>query len=154
MSEINNKYLFISVKPEFAEKIINNEKTIELRKLRPNVKTGDYIIIYASYPCKSVVAFGTIKNIIEMAPNKMWTTFSQTLGIDKQRFDNYFDGRLNAIGIELSKIIKVDPVHLDKIRSIDPKFHPPQLYKYISIMNDDKAIINLIQLLLGDPLLI
>jgi predicted transcriptional regulator len=146
MSGVNNKYLFISVKPEFAEKIINNKKTIELRKLRPNVKRGDYIIIYASAPYKSVVAFGIIKNIIEMTPKKMWTSFSSVLGIDKQRFDDYFYGKLNAIGIELSKIIKIDPVHLDKIRNIDPKFQPPQIYKYISNINNYKAIINLMQL--------
>jgi predicted transcriptional regulator len=146
MSGLNNKYLFISVKPEFVDKIINAEKTIELRKLRPNVELGDYIIIYASAPRKSVVAFGIIKNVIEMAPNKMWDKFSKVLGVDKQRFDDYFYGKLNAIGIELSKIVKIDPVHLSDIRNIDPKFHPPQIYKYISNINNYKAIVSLMQL--------
>jgi predicted transcriptional regulator len=143
---MNNKYLFISVKPEFAEKIVNNEKTIELRTLKPNVAIGDYIIIYASSPQKSVVAFSIIKNIIKTTPKKMWNKFSKNLGIDKQRFDNYFEGKLNAIGIEFGAINKINPIHLNDLRNIDPQFHPPQIYKYISSVNNYKAMINLIQL--------
>ena len=44
-----NKYLFLAIKPEFANKILAKEKTIELRKVRPNIKEGDYIIIYYTY---------------------------------------------------------------------------------------------------------
>ena len=65
------KYLFISVKPEFADKIVRREKSIELRKIKPHVNPGDYIIIYASSPVKSVVGFGIIKNIIEKTPRTM-----------------------------------------------------------------------------------
>ena len=45
MEKVSNikKYLFISVKPEFANKIIAKEKCIELRKIKPHVKAGDYI---------------------------------------------------------------------------------------------------------------
>jgi predicted transcriptional regulator len=143
---MNNKYLFISVKPEFAEKIVKNEKTIELRTLKPNVTIGDYIIIYASSPQKSVVAFSIIKNIIETTPKRMWNKFSKNLGIDKQRFDNYFEGKLNAIGIEFGEIIKINPIHLNNLRNIDPQFHPPQIYRYISNNSNYKAMINLMQL--------
>ena len=35
--------LFISIKPEFVEKIFNGTKTIELRKSVPRVKKNDLI---------------------------------------------------------------------------------------------------------------
>ena len=143
MSKVNKKFLFISVKPEFAEKIMSEEKTIELRTLRPNINTGGYIIIYASSPWKSVVAFGKIKNILKMPPQKMWSNFSSCLGIDKQRFDNYYKGKLYAIGIEFSEVTKIEPIHLNELRNIEPQFHPPQIYKYI---NNNRAMMNLIQL--------
>ena len=85
-----NKYLFLSIKPEFANKILAKEKTIELRKVRPNIKEGDYIIIYASSPVKGVVGFGRVKKIIETSPYEMWRIYSSQLGIDKIRYDNYF----------------------------------------------------------------
>ena len=146
MSKVSNKFLFISVKPEFAEKIISEEKTIELRTLKPNISTDDYIIIYASSPLKSVVAFGRIKNILKMAPQKMWSNFSSCLGIDKQRFDDYYKGKLYAIGIEFNEVTKIEPVHLNDLRNIDPQFHPPQIYKYISNINNYKAMMDLMQL--------
>ena len=43
--------LLISVKPEFAEKILRGEKTIELRKSAPKkVDIEDYILIYVTSP--------------------------------------------------------------------------------------------------------
>ena len=126
------KYLFISVKPEFAEKIVSKEKSIELRKIKPHVKIGDYIIIYASSPIKSVVGFGVIKQIIETSPEMMWNKFSDSLGIDKLRYDHYYNGKEKAIGIEIEGIKKICPVTLDNLRTIDASFHPPQIYRYVS----------------------
>lgn len=127
------KYLFLSIKPEFANKIIAKEKTIELRKVRPHVNQGDYVVIYASSPTMSVVGFGQIKQIIEMSPDDMWNTYSSKLGIDRTRFDIYFQDKDKAVGIEFESIKKVQPViTLDKIREVDQAFCPPQSYRYVS----------------------
>lgn len=127
------KYLFLSIKPEFANKIIAKEKTIELRKVRPHVNQGDYVVIYASSPTMSVVGFGQIKQIIEMSPNDMWNTHSSKLGIDRTRFDVYFQDKDKAVGIEFESIKKVQPViTLDKIREVEQTFRPPQSYRYVS----------------------
>ena len=60
------KYLFVSIKPEFTEKILSKEKSIELRKVRPHVVSGDYVIIYASAPVMGVVGIARVKHIIEI----------------------------------------------------------------------------------------
>lgn len=134
MEKVNNirKYLFISVKPEFANKIITKEKCIELRKIRPHVQSGDYVIIYASSPIKCVIGFGRIKQVIEVSPKAMWEKHSVNLGIDKMRFDAYYKGREKAIGIEIETIKSVSPISLCSIKQIDPKFHPPQVYRYVT----------------------
>jgi len=134
------RYLFISVKPEFANKIVSKEKSIELRKIRPHVIVGDYVIIYASSPLKSVVGFGIIKQIIETTPEQMWQKYHLLLGIDKIRFEGYYAGKEKSIGIEVENIRKVAPIHLDKLRAIDPNFHPPQVYRYVSNEDICKAI--------------
>jgi predicted transcriptional regulator len=141
-----NKCLFISVKPEFAEKFIKKQKTIELRKTKPNVSIGDFIIIYASSPKKLVVGFGIIKKIIITTPEIMWKKFSSKLGIDKIRFDSYYRGYQSAIGIEVDKVNEIQPVHLEDLRNIEPQFHPPQVYRYISNMDNYTKIIKLIKL--------
>ncbi len=134
MEKVSNikKHLFISVKPEFANKIIAKEKCIELRKIKPHVKAGDYIIIYASSPIKCVVGFGKIKQIIETTPAEMWSNYSEYLGIDELRFLNYYNRRNRAIGIEIETIKSVTPINLINLKKIDANFHPPQVYRYIT----------------------
>ena len=144
--EMKNKCLFISVKPEFADKLIKKQKTIELRKTKPNVEIGDIIIIYASSPKQSIVGLGIIKKIIITTPELMWKSFSSKLGIDKVRFDRYYSGYQNAIGIEVDKVNEVQPIHLKDLQTIDPQFHPPQIYRYISNMNKSTQIVDLIKL--------
>lgn len=128
-----SKFLFISVKPDYAFKIINGQKSIELRKSRPNVKKGDYVIIYATVPIKTVIGFGKIENIIETSPSKMWEDNSTKLGIDKVSFDRYYADFNKSIGIEISSICKFEiGFSLDMIKKTNPSFSPPQTYKYIS----------------------
>ncbi len=135
------KYLFVSVKPEFANKIVKKEKNIELRKIKPHVNIGDYIIIYASSPIKSVLGFGVIKQIIEKSPDIMWKEHATSLGIDKERFDEYYAGKERAIGIEIHKIKKIEPISLANLRQIDPDFHPPQIYRYVSNYKINRTIL-------------
>lgn len=126
------KYLFISVKPEFANKILTREKCIELRKIKPHVNSGDYVIIYASSPQKCVIGFSEIKQIIETTPEQMWEKYSKVLGIDEPRFYSYYKDKNKAIGIEIGAIKSINPISLDELRKIDIKFHPPQVYRYIT----------------------
>jgi predicted transcriptional regulator len=125
-------FLLISVKPEFANKILSKKKRIELRKNKPNAHIGDYVLIYSTQPRKSVIGFAKIKNIIDCTPNEMWKNREEYLGIDKQRFFDYYNGQKKAIGIELSDVcnLKVN-ITLQEIKNSYPKFNPPQTYKYI-----------------------
>jgi predicted transcriptional regulator len=138
-TKIKHKYLFIAVKPEYANKLISGKKDIELRKMKPNVQPGDYVIIYASAPVKAVVGFGKVKAIIICNPQEMWNKYSERLGIDVQGFYSYYNGYNKAIGIEFEMIKAVAPIGLMELRNVDPNFHPPQIYRYVT--NDDIAVV-------------
>lgn len=138
-TKIIHKYLFIAVKPEYANKLISGEKSIELRKNRPRVQPGDYVIIYASTPLKAVVGFGKIKNIIECSPDEMWAKHSMSLGIEKKKFDMYYSNHKKSIGIEFETIRPIVPICLDDLKKADPDFHPPQVYRYVT--NDEISIV-------------
>ena len=142
INDIRKKHLFISVKPEFAKKIIAKEKKIELRKVKPHVEIGDYVIIYASSPMKSVIGFGMVQQLIETTPEKMWGKYSSILGIDKSRFDEYYEGKERAIGIKIKEIQQITPIHLEDLRSVTPNFQPPQVYRYVSGMDICRIIID------------
>lgn len=127
------KFLFISVKPEYADKIINNQKTIELRKNLPNVSKDDYVIIYATLPVKTVVGFAKIKQIIKTNPKQMWSEYSDRLGISKEAFEEYYANSEISVGIEIDSVIKLNVgFSLQEIKKFIPNFSPPQTYKYLS----------------------
>lgn len=133
MEKMNQKkYLLIAVKPEFANKIVENEKTIELRKTKPNVKAGDFLIIYSSSPVKAIIGFGLIKQVIVTTPTQMWENYSLKVGIDKERFVQYYKDKEKSIGIEIEDMKLVIPISLKDIRILETNFHPPQIYRYIS----------------------
>lgn len=129
MSEV----LFISIKPEFTEKIFDGSKTIELRKSTPSVAENALLIIYSTVPVKAVIGISRVKTIIKMSPIDLWNKYSRNLGIDKQRFYEYYEDSDYAIGIELENIFKLhNPIPLELIRRFYPSFHPPQTFKYLS----------------------
>lgn len=132
MVEYKRKFLFLSIKPEFANKIMAGQKTIELRKLRPHISIGDYVIIYASTPLRKVIGYARIKSIIKCTPSEMWSKYHNYLGIDEVRFANYYSGHSSAIGIELEKIHQCRNITLEQLRMIDTNFRPPQGFRYIS----------------------
>jgi predicted transcriptional regulator len=128
-----SKILLISVRPEFAEKILNGTKTIELRKSSPNVSVGDLVIIYSTLPEKAIVGTCVVKEIIKKAPLQLWRIHSSKMGIDRKRYFEYFKDTNLAIGIVLTSIDKLDKkLSLDSVRKAIPKFSPPQTFRYLN----------------------
>ena len=136
-----HKYLFIAVKPEYAKKLISGEKDIELRKTKPHVQAGDYAIIYASAPAKAVWGFGKIKRIILCSPQEMWANYSTRLGIKEQDYLMYYKKSNKSVGIEFEMIKPINPISLAELRRVDPNFHPPQIYRYVTNEEIRKALI-------------
>ena len=136
-----HKYLFIAVKPEYANKLISGEKDIELRKTKPHVQAGDYAIIYASAPAKVVLGYGKIKRIILCSPQEMWANFSSRLGIKEQDYLMYYKNSNKSVGIEFEMIKPINPISLTELRRVDPNFHPPQIYRYVSNEEIHKVLV-------------
>ncbi|RAW01085.1 ASCH domain-containing protein [Pseudochryseolinea flava] len=127
-----SKVLLISVRPEFAEKILNGTKTIELRKSSPNVSIGDLVIIYSTLPEKAIVGTCVVQGIMKKSPQQFWRSHSRKMGIDRKRYFEYFKHSSFAVGIVLTSIEKLDEkVSLDLVRKSIPKFSPPQTFRYL-----------------------
>lgn len=135
---MSNRVLLISVKPEFANKIMEGSKTIELRKSAPKTEKGDIIVIYSTMPEKAVLGIGTVGEIIKSSPEDIWSNYSDRLGIDKIRFDQYYSGHKSAIGIAINNIRKFrEKVPLSIMKERFPRFSPPQTFRY---MNGDELL--------------
>lgn len=126
-----NRVLLISVKPEFANKIFDGSKRIELRKSRPNIGAGDIVVIYSTVPEKAVIGICAVNEVLEETPDYIWKNHYQVLGIDKKRYFEYYKDSDIAIGIVLTPIQKLPKkIPLDSIRKTFPRFSPPQTFRY------------------------
>ena len=98
------KKIFLSVKPQYVNKILSGEKKYEYRRVIFRNQTIKHLLIYASYPIQRVVAECEIKSIEEGSLEEVWERTNQFGGITKEQFTNYFKGRVKAYAICLENM--------------------------------------------------
>lgn len=125
--------LLLSIKPAFAEAIFAGRKRVELRRTRPNVRPGDLVLVYVTVPCKELRGILRVACVAEAAPDLFWDQVQEQAGIEKEVFDEYFDGARNAFGIHFDEVhCFTKPVAAEELRRegwVD--FQPPQSYRYL-----------------------
>ena len=70
--EPDERALFISVKPKYANAILEGTKTVELRRTRPNLPDGSLVILYSSTPTRAVVGWAHLTGVREGTPIEIW----------------------------------------------------------------------------------
>lgn len=128
--------LLLSIRPKFALKILQRTKTVELRRLRPNISAGGKILIYASSPEKSLQAIAIVDRVHSACPTKLWYLYKHKVGISYTEFRDYFNGANIGYAIEFKSVQRFKtPVQLSTLKATWPDFHPPQSFRYFT--NDE-----------------
>jgi len=124
--------VLLSIKPEFAKKILSNRKRYEFRRT-PMTKADSInkVILYASSPTQRIVGFFEINQVVCETPERLWEQYEEKSGIDEQdRFMNYFSGCQEGYAFEIT--------NPQRLRSaIDPwehirEFTPPVSFQYVN----------------------
>lgn len=93
--------VILSIKPYYAEKILQGEKTYELRKTIfkvPNIKT---VIIYASSPISKIIGEFEIDTILHEDITVLWKKTKEFAAVDKSFFDEYFAHKEKGYAIKI-----------------------------------------------------
>jgi len=93
--------VLLSIKPEYAEKILLGHKKYEFRRSIFKSSNVKKVVIYASSPIKKVIGEFEIEFILSLKLSELWNKTMNFSGIDKEFYDNYF------IGKEIGHAIKV-----------------------------------------------
>ena len=122
--------VILSIKPEFAFKILSGQKKYEYRKTEFK-KPIDKIFLYASSPIKKIIGEIKIDGILEDKPSSLWDFTRQSSGITKDYFDAYFNDKEKAYALCISSVKRYD-------KAINPKekisgFSAPQSFCYTQI---------------------
>lgn len=123
--------VLLSIKPEFAEKILDGEKRYEFRKTGfRSPRELDSIYLYASSPIQEIVGSFTVSEVIEADPVTLWEEFGEESGIENRaRFMDYFSGATTGFAIEIDEVESLDSP-IDPREQL-PGFRPPVSFQYI-----------------------
>jgi predicted transcriptional regulator len=82
----------MSIHPEFAEAILNGEKTVEFRKRRI-AEDVTHIAIYVTQPVSAIVGVFEVEGQLTTSPRRLWRAFHDAAGISRRHFFEYFGAR-------------------------------------------------------------
>ncbi len=122
-----------SIKPEYSQKIITGEKTVELRRRFPlSVPEGTVAMIYSTSPTRALTGLAEIGTVTQLTPAEIWQRYSAVACIERSDFDSYFAGVDKGFVIELKRARPLRRV-LD-LKELRERFgfEPPQSYLYAS----------------------
>ncbi|HAT1659749.1 TPA: ASCH domain-containing protein [Legionella pneumophila] len=94
--------ILLSIKPEFADKILNGNKQFEFRKVIPKVKVTT-VLIYATRPIGKIIGEFEIEYFLSETPNKLWALTSNFSGISENFFYEYFQDCKIAHALKIRK---------------------------------------------------
>lgn len=123
--------VLLSIKPEFAEKILNGTKRFEFRKGIFKNRQTSIVVIYATMPLGKIVGQFRIESILTDEPESLWKKTKEYAGISKHFFDSYYSGRSKAYAIQIGEVERFDEPK--PISSLGDNIKPPQSYLYLPI---------------------
>ncbi|WP_254853812.1 ASCH domain-containing protein, partial [Salmonella enterica] len=85
--------ILLSIKPEFAESILNGYKKFEFRKTIFRNKEARVVVIYATMPVGKVIGEFEIDGVLSSQPDELWDMTKKYAGITRDFFDEYFSER-------------------------------------------------------------
>jgi predicted transcriptional regulator len=130
-----SKVLFLSVKPRFANAILDGSKTLELRRVCPQISKGSSVILYSSSPQMAIAGTCRIHGF-EYGPRALfWECAKDRAGVTEAEYDRYFacfSSAEHRIGIALVDVQRLaSPIPLSEMRRRWPWLRPPQSYRFV-----------------------
>ncbi len=130
--------LLLSIKPQYAQQIFETKtKKVELRRVRTRLKKGDIVLVYVSSPVKVFLGSFEVEDVIQSKASRkelknFWNKFQDSIGINKQEFNSYYEGASVIVGIQIKNIrLFENPVELERLQEKLPYLRPPQSYRYL-----------------------
>jgi predicted transcriptional regulator len=79
----------LSVRPAYAERILNGKKTVEIRKHFPVEWTNQRVCLYATRKVGGLVGTVRVVDVVRQPPHDIWEMFGDDIGCSRAEFDSY-----------------------------------------------------------------
>lgn len=121
--------VLLSIKPKYADLILQGCKTVELRRSWAAQPVG-MIVIYASAPVQKLVGVVAVREVKEQSINELWkTSQAHGGGLTRKELQTYYEGKRRGLAVMLADVKQArtpaDP------KELLPSFTPPQSFRYL-----------------------
>ncbi|HEX6354758.1 ASCH domain-containing protein [Actinophytocola sp.] len=124
--------LVLSLRPRFANAILDGTKTVELRRTRLSAPNGTLLILYASTPVMAVIGTAILTDRDTDTPSRIWRRHRLSLSLTKAEYDAYLAGASTATAVTVASPQRLsEPYTLSALRT-RATFRPPQSFRYLS----------------------
>ena len=124
--------VLMSVKPSYANLLVNGSKTVELRRRFSDLPHGTKMLVYGSSPTSKIIGEVSIVKVEQLKLDDLWNYACQEAMISWEDFSAYFKGRDSGYAITVNKATKYEsPYQLDCLKELGVK-GAPQSYQFIS----------------------
>jgi predicted transcriptional regulator len=128
---MSDRALLLSVRPRFAQAILDGTKTVELRRRPVKAPPGTAVVLYASAPLMAIVGTATLVDVVALRPQTAWRRYRGTLSLSWAEFTEYLNGVDQAQLLRLDDVKELSqPLSLQTLRRAAP-FQPPQSFRYV-----------------------
>ncbi len=118
----------MSIKPEFAFRLLSGEKQVEFRR-RAASRNITHIVVYATRPVGAVVGVLEIDGLTQATPRELWKAYAEVGGIGKDDFFDYFSGTQEGVAYRVKKAWSC--VKARKLGKAGLPAVPPQAVQYL-----------------------
>ncbi len=127
-----NNAILLSIRPQYANKIFEGRKRVELRRICPKyIKKGDLVLIYVSSPVKSLCGAFQVDRVVEKPLSELWKAVKGKAGVSRKEFNQYYQGLSVGSAIFFNNVWELSsPIELRELREQMTDFQAPQNFRY------------------------
>jgi predicted transcriptional regulator len=122
--------LLMSLRPEFAELVLQGRKTIEFRRRFSRKYEGATIVFYITRPVKQFMFTATVAQVDHRQTDQLWSVYQGDGGVSREVFDQYFSGVSYGYAIHLSNVRQIPAqLNLEQAQEVSPTLRAPQSFQ-------------------------
>ena len=121
--------VLLSIRPEYAEALINSTKRVEFRRTRFSRNVA-FVVIYATQPVGKVVGWFEVDGIEASTPKDLWIRFQDCGGISEAQFQDYYTGTETGYAIRVRCAQRLPKAK--QLKSVSGLEKAPQSFAYLA----------------------
>jgi predicted transcriptional regulator len=122
----------LSVRPRFAEALLDGSKTVEIRRRRAHLAHGSTCLLYATSPVRALLGAMQVSRTASGTPDALWRRWGSQTALERDEYDAYLAGSDQACAIVVGAVTRFAfPVALAELRRRQAAFVTPQSYRFV-----------------------